>query len=310
MAAGAAPPFERMDLSKLNARTTYRDDRIPDMGLKHDCNYPFRVYVLLCAGFCYYVGISPVDKLVDRIQEHFSGSGAHYCRVHKPQAVLMAWPALLESVEALVYFTMQQKLFYGGRGDCGKLGGWVQTSSKPSPLCVMQCEQTRRQLLGKCFVCVDGRHSAGSPSCSGADNNTVQYRCGECSAYVTIDSRGASSTRKRKAAAPAPLQVGPPTVATAQPAPKLRRAQTAWAAAQESMSVYEVGGADYVELQDVLKAAGAAYKRPGQKVEHYKNALKLRAADVRRERIRKCQGPPPYVVTTEAAEKIFLYEKG
>ena len=122
------------------------------MGLKHDCNYPFQVYVLLCAGFCYYVGISPVGKLVDRIQNHFSGSGAHYCREHKPQAILLVWPALLESVEALVYFTMQQKLFHGGRGDCGKLGGWVQTSSKRSPLCVMQCEQTRRQLLGKCFV--------------------------------------------------------------------------------------------------------------------------------------------------------------
>ena len=103
------------------------------MGLKHDCNYPFQVYVLLCAGFCYYVGISPVGKLVDRIQNHFSGSGAHYCREHKPQAILLVWPALLESVEALVYFTMQQKLFHGGRGDCGKLGGWVQTSSSVPP---------------------------------------------------------------------------------------------------------------------------------------------------------------------------------
>ena len=279
------------------------------MGLKHDCSYPFRVYVLLCAGSRYYVGISPVGKLEGRIQKHFAGCGAHYCRVHKPQVALMVWPALLESVEALVYFTMQQKLFQGGKGDCGRLGGWVQTSSNPSPLCVMQCEQTRRQLLGKCFVCGDGRHSAGSPSCSGAENKTVLYRCGECSAYVTIDSRGASSTSKRKAAAPAPLQGGPPTAATAQPAPKLRRVQTAWAAAQGSLSVYKVGGVDHVESQDVLKAAGAAFKSPGQKVDHYKSALQIRAADVRRERVRQCQGPPPYVVTMGAAEKIFRYEK-
>ena len=102
-----------MDVSKLNGRTTYRDDRIPEMGLKHDCSYPFRVYVLLCAGSRYYVGISPVDKLEDRIQKHFAGSGAHYCRVHKPQVVLMVWPALLESVEALVYFIIPVRPYLG-----------------------------------------------------------------------------------------------------------------------------------------------------------------------------------------------------
>ena len=103
------------------------------MGLKHDCNCPFRVYVLLCAGSRYYAGISPVGKFEGRIQKHFAGSSAHYRRVHKPRVVLMAWPALLESVEAMVYFTMQQKLFQGGKGDCGRLGGWVQTSSNPPP---------------------------------------------------------------------------------------------------------------------------------------------------------------------------------
>ena len=159
-------------------------------------------------------------------------------------------------------------------------------------------------------MCGDGRHSAGSPNCSGADNNAVQYRCGDCGAYITIDSRGGSSTSKRKAAAPAPVQRGPPTAATAQPAPKLRKVQTAWAAARGSLSAHKLGGVDYVELQDVLKAAGAAFKSPGQKIKFYNGALKIKAADVRRERIRKCQGPPPHVVAMEAAEKILLYQKG
>ena len=86
--------------------------------------------------------------------------------------------------------------------DFGKLGGWVFTSYAPSPMAVLQLEQSRRQLKNRCFACDQGHH-AKHVKCPG-DNQHCWYKCLKCGTRNDISSRGQST-----------LQQGSPAVAAA-----------------------------------------------------------------------------------------------
>ena len=79
----------------------------------------------------------------ERIAKQFAGDGSHFCDVNRPTEILMVWPAASAATEAAVFYGMQEFL---GLSDYKKLGGWTQTSAKPSPLVVMQMTQSGRQL--------------------------------------------------------------------------------------------------------------------------------------------------------------------
>ena len=84
-------------------------------------------------------------------------------------------------------------MFKTGPADFNRLGGWVQTSVRVSSLCVMQNEQARRQLLGRCFRC-GGSHKAKSPKLPGVDSNVTKYPCGDARLYEGVASiRGRSA---------------------------------------------------------------------------------------------------------------------
>ena len=306
-----------MDVSKVTSKIVFRDHRVPDIGLKPDLTYPLRVYVLLCRCYCYYVGISTAEEVAERLCKQFSGDGSHYCKVNTPLSVLCVYPAACHSIEAAMYFAMQKQLFRRGKPAFEKLGGWVQTSHKPSELSIMQNEQSRRQLLGRCFTC-GGLHSASSSRCDGVDNNTVTYRCGSCSAQIALDSRGgrgaSASAVKRKASdipAAAPL-----ATAKKEPAPKRQKKGPTWDANQSSLrcKAATIDDIEYIRLIDLLesiKAAGKSVcaKSPGQKCERYRKTLKLKeGTDYRQTKVHSCRGPAPYLVTWSAAEKIFAHE--
>ena len=91
-----------------------------------------------------------------------------------------------------IYFSCVA-MFKTGLADFNRLGGWVQTSVRVSSLCVMQNEQARRQLLGRCFRC-GGTHGAKSPKCAGVDSNVTKYPCGDPRLHEGVASiRGRSA---------------------------------------------------------------------------------------------------------------------
>ena len=325
--------FGMVDIAAITSRTTHRDARVPDIGLKLDLSYPLRVYVLLCKNATYYVGIAPCSDIGDRVRKQFAGEGSHYCRINVPREVLCIWPAADDCIEAAMYFAMQKRLFNCGSPNFAKLGGWVQTSTATSPLTNMQAEQTRRQLLGRCFTC-GGPHSSKSPRCSGVDNNCCTYACGNCNARITIASNGCSGPpQKRKAsdthvAVVAPSQssgtsarsVAVPLSTAAQPKAKRQKKVVTWDVVksnlQSAYTVSEHNGVPHIRLLDLYTAMGEQGKQvcsqsPGQKLGRYKCSLGLKLnVDFCQKKLSPGRGPAPYWITWAAAEKIFGYETG
>ena len=119
----------------ISASTCFRVAPVPDFGLEEDVSFPLRVYVLKCQNGAWYTGITPKAKVQERIREQFLHSQAlgssHFCEANPPVSVVCVWPAKNRCVEAAVFFAMMEAL---GTTDFKKLGGWVFTSSKPSPL--------------------------------------------------------------------------------------------------------------------------------------------------------------------------------
>ena len=149
---------------------------------------PLRAYVLKCRNGKHYVGISPAHKIQTRVQGHFSEEAmdaSHFCAKNPPISVLCVWPVRHEAAEAYLFFVMMQALKCT---DFRNLGGFVFTSSKPSPLVVMQLEQSRRQLEDRCFTCGGGHH-AKNQKCPGP-NSECYYKCNSCKSVLNISSRG------------------------------------------------------------------------------------------------------------------------
>ena len=143
--------------AEISQQSCFRIDPMPDLHLSGDVRLPLRAYILKCAGDCWYGGLAPAPKIRERIQEQFEADvekgSSHYCAAHPPESVACVWPVALHAMEAAFFYAMQESL---GVTDFRRLGGWVYTSSKPSPLDVMRLTQAHRQLRNTCFDCGQG----------------------------------------------------------------------------------------------------------------------------------------------------------
>ena len=143
--------------AEISQQSCFRIDPVPDLHLSGDVRLPLRAYILKCAGDCWYGGLAPAPKIRERIQEQFEADvekgSSHYCAAHPPESVACVWPVALHAMEAAFFYAMQESL---GVTDFRRLGGWVYTSSKPSPLDVMRLTQAHRQLRNTCFDCGQG----------------------------------------------------------------------------------------------------------------------------------------------------------
>ena len=144
------------EVNKYSAWWDY--DVVPDLGLRLSAEYRYRVYVLECSserwgpGPFYYVSIESDEGIVKTLGNHFTGKGRDFTKAHKPCAIRLAWPVTDTAGEAYVYMAMLRRM---KAGTVHKLGGWVQTSIKPSPLQRLVLEQQRRQAQNVCFNCGD-----------------------------------------------------------------------------------------------------------------------------------------------------------
>ena len=119
----------------VHANFTFRSPSVPELGLVSDTSYPYRVYVLQCRHECMYVGIAHRSEVKRRISGHFDGSAhCHYTEKNPPTGVLLVWPAMSTAVESFVFHALLGRM--PAQSLC-KLGGWLQTSSRPSPLAAM-----------------------------------------------------------------------------------------------------------------------------------------------------------------------------
>eukprot|EP00973_Karenia_brevis_P053587 7446640-Karenia_brevis.AAC.1 len=147
---------------KVTARTAaFRCAGMPTLGLPDNERWKYAVYILECAGSCYYVGIESRGDLPRRLKDHWAGRGAHYTRRRKPKKLVLLQPAPNTAVEAYAYYALLATMPAGSVARCG---GWVQTSVEPSPLQHLQFEQARRQLTNRCFNCGQSGHYANQCS--------------------------------------------------------------------------------------------------------------------------------------------------
>ena len=218
----------------VNTDTTHRDASFPDPCLECAREFEFRVYVLECGGESgrpyYYVGFEHRSDVGARVRKHFTGNGACYTKERKPKRIILVWPVRHAAAEAYV-FALLLSTFPAASID--RLGGWTQTSVRPSPLCRQQFEEQRRCLRSLCFRC-GGRHFA---SACEKPVQGVQYKCPNCDCALLISSRGQSVTVHAKGASviepcaaarslPVDAAVQPPLAqmrpATAPPPPQMR----------------------------------------------------------------------------------------
>ena len=182
----------------ISPSSCFRVSPVPELGLKDTLEFPLRAYVLRCKGGKFYTGIHPAKEIQKRISEQFTAKrelgASEFCETNPPLSVVCVWPAIDHAVEAAVFFALMGAL---NCTDFRKLGGWVYTSAKPSPLVVMELEQCRRQLSNKCFDC-GGKHYAGHATCRGP-NQDCFYKCVHCQGVNNVSSRGQSRLQDKAA---------------------------------------------------------------------------------------------------------------
>ena len=177
---------------EVHSEFTHWDKSVPKLGLVEDLKYEYRVYALELAHDCFYVGIAHKSDVKRAVQRHFTSGGKapHYTCVHPPKRVLVVWPAISTAVEAFVYYSFLSRMDAGAtKAKLFRLGGWVQTSSKLSPVSALVQEEARRQLRSACFNCGSRDHYARD--CK-APLNGCQYKCQApgCGSSILITSRG------------------------------------------------------------------------------------------------------------------------
>ena len=136
----------------------------------------------------------------------FRRLGLGRTHVHPPRCVLLVWPAISTAVEAYVYYSYLSTMTSGvGNGSKFRLGGWVQTSSKLSPVSAMVQEQARRQLRSQCFNCGSSDHYASK--CK-APLHGCTYKCNAvgCGSSILVTSRGQTPPVPSASDAPAPVR--------------------------------------------------------------------------------------------------------
>ena len=96
-----------------------------------------------------------------------------------------------------------------------RIGGWVQTSSNPSPLGCNVTEKARRNMKEKCFNCGVDR---SCKSHTARDTGRIEYKCPhplrgaeyvcsnkECGCKIIMTTRGHAEPMSREVVAPVPV---------------------------------------------------------------------------------------------------------
>jgi predicted GIY-YIG superfamily endonuclease len=182
-----------LPLEEVNARTVFPGNLVPDLGLRGDPEEQFRVYVLQGSGEKYYCGVEERRFLKQRLTKQFEGRGAKWNRTHPPDGIAFLMPVAHRAAEAYVFYALLAKL---PAKSLERLGGWTQTSVNPSPLVRLVAQESRRNVLGKCFTCGSGEHFADD--CASAPQ-TCPYPCKKCGETLRLTSRGHTPSATRPA---------------------------------------------------------------------------------------------------------------
>ena len=266
----------------------FRHRRMPELGLERKSSFAWRVYVLDCGDGLMYVGIALSKNIGERIRMHFQGKGAHFTREHKPKSILFCWPAAHPAVEGMVFLSLLSLL---PPWSVRKLGGWTQTSTKPSPLSSLVFEQERRCMTGACFNCGSASHLANE--CT-KPLETVEYRVEGFDRPVQITNRGASifgaelaseeAASSRETSAPVlPMSVAPghgkrkaKVSSASEPNRKAPKTESG------GRKIVLVGGKQYTSLSWFLNNPNPYPKYCRLAKAHcYSTAIELRCGDVR-----------------------------
>jgi hypothetical protein len=173
----------------VTANTRFAADEMPALGLKDGLDMEFRVYVL-CCGAAFYVGIEHRSEVGERIRKHFEGTATHFTSESAATDVWLVWPAVTRAAEAFVFYAMLEKF-----GVASLIGGWTQTSSKPSPFASLLAREAHCNLHSQCFVCGSSKHFARDCLAKHL-RRTCYYDCKVpgCSGRIYMNSMGQTPT--------------------------------------------------------------------------------------------------------------------
>jgi len=285
----------------VNSKTSYVAPGMPQLGLETTSStwkWPFRVYCLFCWGNHYYVGIATLRDIKDRLAKHFNGTACHFTTMFPAQEILLLQAAPSRAAEAYLYFAMvalKEKITANGR-ITPVVGGWTQTSSKPSPLSCLLIKESKWMLDSYCFVCGSHRHwSADHKSCKEAEA-TCWYECKNdaCGKKMFLNTRGWTKTSSRQTTKgdeepPPPAPLPPPattattsTTATTAEQKRKRENEQELAAITSKRQRVRVGGEHFSTIAWFL-----CKKNPNSDVlEKYRaacasHAIELRGGDVK-----------------------------
>lgn len=206
-------PMARPSLPHVDPSHCFVVPHMPAINLATDLSLDFRCYALGCEGDAIYVGVAPVAELKARIQKHWNLLATHFTTKHPPLELLGIWCAATRAAEAFLYFS------FLGHFPHKLIGGWVQTSSNPSPLILLQQREARSNMLGRCFTCSSSSHFAVDCP-KKKDERLCWYPCSAhvptpsiCCERIYLNSRGgtpftASPAARADAVEGAPVDLG------------------------------------------------------------------------------------------------------
>ena len=241
-----------------------------------------------------------------RLKKHFEGQSIHYTKAYPAQKLIYLCTAPTASGEAYLYHEMLRRM---PPNQAWKLGGFVQTSSRPSNLDCLLAEEARRGMNELCFNCGANRFRGEhlklrkcpfplrgvEYKCPLADKPRT-CQCGvehRCSGKMLVTSRGhaemvpetipAATPPSLKPPAPkAPSKKRPAPPQPLEPVRKSARSRTAASSSSAGCEQVRICGRMYTALSWFLKNSNPSKKQCGHAIENcHTEAIELKGAHVR-----------------------------
>ena len=263
-----------------------------NLGLEKNASFEFRIYILECKGprgeKVWYCGIVHFSELRARMRKHFEGLTIHYTKIYKAVGLVYLWTAPTEASEAYVYHEMLRRM---DANSAWKLGGFTQTSSRPSRLDCLLAEQARRGMCELCFNCGQRRFQGEHLRLRKCPHplRGVEYECPAegCSGKLLVTSRGhaeqvpeppARLALAESVALPSTRKRPPPAAAEPQPARKVSKTA---ASTSKGLQV-RICGESYTALSWFLNNANPSKNQTAQaRTRCHDGAVELSGAHVR-----------------------------
>ena len=249
------------------------------LGLVENFDDPIRLYIMECKGprgeQVWYVGMVHFSEMRSRFKKHFQGESIHYTKVFPAQKVVYLCTAPTAAGEAYLYYEMLRRM---PANMAWKLGGFIQTSSKPSRLDCLLAEQARRGMHELCFNCGADRFKGEHlklRKCPYALRG-VEYECPQdgCPGKLLVTSRGHAekvpdppkqAILAEPVALPSNVKAAPtkrlatPSSASVQPVRKARKTTTT--TSQSSGEQIRICGVMYTALSWFLEQRNPSKKQ-------------------------------------------------